>query len=99
MVEPERSQIAILWRVACWINKATRSQTRQRPCTHTHISTHLRTHRIVYTLLCVRMISRTRTLPVLLHEANVVLCKIHMLTLLCAGVSVLSLTNFSVFAK
>ena len=35
MVEPERPQMTIWRRVACWISKATRSQARPRPCTHT----------------------------------------------------------------
>jgi hypothetical protein len=42
-VEPDRPQMAIWWRVACWISKATRAQAHQRPAptpTHTHARTH-----------------------------------------------------------
>ena len=43
MVEPQRAQMAIWWRVACWISKAPRMQA--HACTHAHTHAHaLATH-------------------------------------------------------
>jgi SNF family Na+-dependent transporter len=48
VVEPDRPQMTIWRRVACWVIKATRaSSTRQRLCTHTHPRTHTQTHKYV----------------------------------------------------
>ena len=46
MVEPERPQIAIWWRVACWISKATRSKAHSRasPPTSTSTPAHAYSH-------------------------------------------------------
>ena len=49
MVEPERPQITIWRRIACWIRKATRAQLHARPSAHspqiyTHTYSHARTH-------------------------------------------------------
>ena len=55
MVEPERPQTISRMHVTCWISKATRAQTRPRPCTHTragathtHTHTHTHAHRNTY---------------------------------------------------
>jgi hypothetical protein len=39
--EPERPQMAIWRRVACWISMATDASSPQRPCTHNHPHTQI----------------------------------------------------------
>jgi hypothetical protein len=43
MVEPERPQMTIWRRIACWIRKATRAQLHARPSAHSPKHTHKRT--------------------------------------------------------
>jgi hypothetical protein len=48
VVETERPQMAIWRRVACWISKVTRAQTRQRRAsTRAHARTHTHTQKYV----------------------------------------------------
>jgi hypothetical protein len=56
MVEPERPQMAIWRRFACWISKTTRAQAYASVCapTPTHARTREHTHKYVRLVACLR---------------------------------------------
>ena len=49
VVEPERPQMTIWRRVACWISKATRAQAQASACAPTPTRTHSRTRKHTHT--------------------------------------------------